>query len=734
MYETIYVPVDNSEYSNQAVEKAVKIGGAFGSKMVGSHVYAAKMHDYRFKQMEYTLPSEYLQETEIERQRKIHDSLITLGLELISDCYLNAMNERCKASGLALERKMMDGKHHVEIVKDIQESSYDLVVLGVLGMGKTKDSQIGSVCERVVRYSTRDVLVIKHVEKEEQSPGDTILVGIDGSPQSFGGLVTAIELARKFGKKIELISVYDPYLHYAVFNSIVDVLTKEASKVFRFEEQNQLHEEIIDTGLAQIYQSHLNIGETMARQRGVEVSKTLLDGKAFQKVLNHARKINPWLLVIGRIGVHSSPGETGLGSNAENLLRLSPCDILLSTTLEYPELDRRAEESILWTEEAETKMKRVPDMVRGIARTAILRLAIEQGHSVITASVIQDAMDRFMPKKTAQATEKLAEALAFEKVRLGNVSMCKKCGLVASNSNPVTCGVCGSKEFETISNELLQKLGDLEGGLEDEITYDGKSLRWSKEAKVELNAIEDKYQKRRAKARIEKSARTKKLEIVTFEFARQVIDDEIGRERPMDWKKPEASTEALPLDGVKELVSYNGDNDKKIIGSDEKGIQLRSVFSWSEEATARMLRVPSGFMRDKTQERVENLALEAKAEVVDIGLVEAGLEIGRKMMEEFVQQNGLMDAAPKKEAGKCPFSSLVDTGPNGPGKEAFQGVLQTYNQEAKTNGGDHTKVNGNNAENKTVSHVYTGAVEPVLNEAGLMLEMHKKREEIKVQE
>ena len=93
-----------------------------------------------------------------------------------------------------------------------------------------------------------------------------------------------------------MIAVYDPYLHYSVFNGIVSVLTEKAAKVFRFEEQNQLHEEIIDTGLAQIYQSHLEVAERMAGETGVEVKKTLLDGKAFQKVLDHARKTNPWLL------------------------------------------------------------------------------------------------------------------------------------------------------------------------------------------------------------------------------------------------------------------------------------------------------------------------------------------------------------------------------------------------------------------------------------------------------
>ena len=126
-----------------------------------------------------------------------------------------------------------------------------------------RDSQIGSVCERVTRLSGRDIWVVKYVPEANtqetsarrsdgtsgKSPRDTILVGVDGSPQSFGALTTAIDLAGKFDKKVEAISVYDPYLHYSVFNGIVKVLTEKAAQVFRFEEQNQLHEEIIDTAV-----------------------------------------------------------------------------------------------------------------------------------------------------------------------------------------------------------------------------------------------------------------------------------------------------------------------------------------------------------------------------------------------------------------------------------------------------------------------------------------------------
>jgi nucleotide-binding universal stress UspA family protein len=155
MFKKIYVPVDNSEYSNQAIEMALVLAKPWNATIIGSHVYAAKMHDYRFKQMEYTLPEEYIDEVELERQRKIHDSLITMGLKLISDSYLDGMSRLCKESSLEFEPRMMDGKHHIEILKDLAGSQHDLVVIGAVGIGRARDSVIGSVCERVARQSDR---------------------------------------------------------------------------------------------------------------------------------------------------------------------------------------------------------------------------------------------------------------------------------------------------------------------------------------------------------------------------------------------------------------------------------------------------------------------------------------------------------------------------------------------------------------------------------------------------
>src|SRR5262247_3750928 len=415
MFKHIYVPVDNSDYSNRAIDLAVEVGRAFGSRLTGCHVYAARLHDYRFKQMEYTLPEEYKDENELERQRKIHDSLIAMGLQLISESYLDVMAKKAAEAGLGFEPKMIDGKHYKVLIGDTLASDYDLVVMGALGMGAVKDSQIGSVTERFVRRVNRDILIVRNADALKDREG-AIVVCLDGSPQSFNGLKLGIALAAALHRPLQAVAVYDPYLHYAMFNGIVGVLSEQAAKIFRFKEQEQLHEEIIDTGLARIYQSHLEIAKKVAAEDGVELRITLHAGKAYEKLLEHLRKVQPWLLIVGKIGVHSDD-SMDIGGNAENLLRMAPCHVMLVNGKYYPPLDVKAEESINWTKEALQRMERVPAFVRGIARTAVLRHAIEKGHSIVSSSVIDDVMAIFMPKKTATMAESLAEQLALEKLQ-----------------------------------------------------------------------------------------------------------------------------------------------------------------------------------------------------------------------------------------------------------------------------------------------------------------------------
>ncbi len=723
MYKSIYVPVDNSDHSNRAVATSIELGKAFGSKLAGCHVYAARMHDYRFKQMEFTLPEEYLEEPELHRQRKIHDSLITMGLELISDCYLKDMEKACQGAGLEFTPKMMDGKHSTELMKDIEASDYDLVMLGAVGIGRTRDSQIGSVCQRLSRTIDRDLWVVKHLPRNGDAERDTILIGVDGSPESFGALMTGIDLAKRLDKKIELISVYDPYLHYAVFKGIVEVLTDEAAKVFRFEEQNQLHEEIIDTGLADIYQSHLNMGASIAKDAGVEVTKTLLDGKAFQKVLDRAREIEPYLLVIGRVGVHTDDADGGVGSNTENLLRLAPCDVLLTTRRETPELDLKAEESIHWTPEAEGRMTRVPEQVKGIARTAILRLALEKGHSVVTSDLVTEAMERFMPGASRQKTQELAEAIAFERARRQPSYVCRQCATVALVAEPEKCASCGGTDFDALTPEMLDEIAAAEGGTSEETTYDGRKLRWTQDARKALRSLGDNYQRRRAKARIEKSARGKRLDTVTLELAKRFIEEETGvlyraaegDEAMSAADKRRAAQGDSPAEEVEKPMDEEplDDSELKILARDRKGKPLLSRLAWSEKAIERVLRVPAGFMRDRTQNRIEELAGERERHDVDLELVEEGIAFGLEQMKAMIGAYG--GASPEMKAADA--EAEADT----PDAEAAEECPVPETERASTEAAA-AEASPTEPDNRG----FTDG-KPTLNEIGVMTELEKKR-------
>ncbi len=613
MYRKIYVPLDNSDHSNAAIEVAVRLAGATKAALVGSHVYAARMHDVRFKQMEYTLPDEYQQEQELERQRKIHDSLITRGLQLISDSYLDVMKAACDRAGLPFEYKTFDGKNWECLVDDIAESDYDLVVMGALGMGAVKDSMVGSVTDRVLRRIRVDSLVIRDTHPFRDDASDRVVVAIDGSPQSFAGLRTAIELARVFRKQVEAVSVYDPYLHYAMFNGIVDVLSAEASKIFRFKEQEQLHEEIIDTGLAKIYESHLRVAQSIARDEGVEIKTTLLDGKAFKKVLQYVRQDPPWLLVMGRIGVHSA-AEMDIGSNSDNLLRLAPVSVLLSSRTYVPPVDLQAEASVVWTEEAEVRMEKVPAAFRGITRTAICRYAMERGHSIISSSIIDQAVSEVMPEHAARAmgVEPARTTSTIEAGEAIDTWVCRRCGRPIRGAQPSACPVCDGVSFQRVDKTAMVAAATREGGIDEEEAFDGFKVKWTIEAKEVLSRVPKGYERRRVKARIEKIARIQRLPSITREFADANLDEAYA---PV----AEVVSDAVPAPTSK--ASVNGE----------------TPLTWTDDAVLRMERVPAGFMRMLARTKVEEFARKIQADTITRDVVEGGLVDARLMMDQALK-------------------------------------------------------------------------------------------------
>jgi nucleotide-binding universal stress UspA family protein len=455
MYREVFVPVDNSPHSDWAIGRAIELVQQSGGRVTANHVYAARLHDVRFRQLETGLPAQFQTPEEIKRQRKVHDKLIEKGLQLIADSFLDQVGERCERAGVPLTRQLLEGINYEEIVREVNRGEgrlpgligfdpnraasydgsekirgdvqldadgrilaededeaarlvgssgrrYDLMVIGAHGLGRQAYSQLGGVVSRALRGIEKDTLVVRD---DQPLRGGRIMVCVDGSSYSYMGMRHALELAQAFQAKLFVCSAFDVEYHHVVFHNIKDVLSVQASKVFKFEEQEELHNNIIDKGLLKLCQANLKRAQVMAQQfPEVELETQILVGKPFQVILQWAEEVKPSLLVVARHGAHRIEG-TAIGSQAENLARLAPCNLLLAGTVgirpeDIPWIEEDGTAGLPWAPEAEVRILRVPPFAQGIARRAVEEYVLEKtgGQSTtVTNKWLDEAIAKLLP-------------------------------------------------------------------------------------------------------------------------------------------------------------------------------------------------------------------------------------------------------------------------------------------------------------------------------------------------
>ena len=455
MYREIFLPVDNSQHSDWAVNRAIELCRKSGGRITGNHVYAARLHDVRFRQLETGLPAQFQTPAEIKKQRKIHDKLIEKGLQLIADSFLDQLGKRCEGEGVALTRQLLEGINFEEIVNEVNRGEgrlpgligfdpnraagydggdkvrsdvkmgengrlvaededaaarlvgssgrqYDLLAIGAHGLGRQPFSQLGGVVARVLRSVEKDVLIVRD---DQPLDGARIMVCVDGSSYSYRAMKSALELAQTFGASLYVCSAFDVEYHHIVFHNIKDVLSVQASKVFKFEEQEELHNNIIDKGLLKLCQANLKRAEVMAQEfPDVPIKTQILIGKPFQVIMQWAEEVKPSLLVLSRHGAHRIE-NTELGSQAENLVRIAPCNTLLVGTQgirpeDIPWIEEDGQAGLPWAPDAEVRILRVPPFAQGIARRAVEEYALEQNGNqplTITNKWLDEAIKKLLP-------------------------------------------------------------------------------------------------------------------------------------------------------------------------------------------------------------------------------------------------------------------------------------------------------------------------------------------------
>ncbi len=455
VYREIFIPVDNSQHSDWAVDRAIELARRSQGRLTGNHVYAARLHDVRFRQLETGLPAQFQTPDEIKKQRKIHDKLIEKGLQLIADSFLDQLGKRCDAAGVPLTRQLLEGINYEEIVNEVNRGAgrlpgligfdpnraagydggakvrsdvqvgangrlvaededqaarlvgssgrqYDLLTVGAHGLGRQTFSQLGGVVARVLRGVEKDVLIVR-----DQAPleGGRFLVCVDGSSYSYKAMREALELAQAFGASLYVCSAFDVEYHHVVFHNIKDVLSYQASKVFKFEEQEELHNNIIDKGLLKLCQANLKRAEVMAQQfPDVPIKTQILIGKPFQVIMQWAEEIKPSLMVLARHGAHRIDG-TELGSQAENLVRIAPCNTLLVGTTgirpeDIPWIEEDGQAGLPWAPDAEVRILRVPPFAQGIARRAVEEYVLEHTDgqaATVTNKWLDEAIQKLLP-------------------------------------------------------------------------------------------------------------------------------------------------------------------------------------------------------------------------------------------------------------------------------------------------------------------------------------------------
>jgi len=136
------VPLDFSEYANQALDYAIQLANKLGARLTLLHVVQSL--PMGSVDMGVTLPYTYMQDLEAEIMESMNSCLA-----------------RVTAAGLEGEVAVVHGVPFQEIIEMAKAQHVDLIVMGTHGRTGFEHVLLGSVAEKVVRLAPCPVLVAR---------------------------------------------------------------------------------------------------------------------------------------------------------------------------------------------------------------------------------------------------------------------------------------------------------------------------------------------------------------------------------------------------------------------------------------------------------------------------------------------------------------------------------------------------------------------------------------------
>jgi len=193
------------------------------------------------------------------------------------------------------------GEPHERIVELAEAGSRDLIVLGNRGQSFIERVLIGSVAQRVIGYSSKDVLV---VPLSGVIGWDRILLATDGSASCGAAVARALELAQTYGSELLVVSVQD---FPGGLRGVVPI------------ERLQL---------LKICEKHVSEVVNQAQARQLKSQGFVPEGVAYQAIVDLARESRVNLIVMGSHG-HTGLSRLLMGRVAERVIGHAPCPVLV---------------------------------------------------------------------------------------------------------------------------------------------------------------------------------------------------------------------------------------------------------------------------------------------------------------------------------------------------------------------------------------------------------------------
>lgn len=144
MFEKILVPLDGSEHSINALEKAIQIAKKFDGRITLIHAYSADL---------VSLPKEYAL---IETTPEMVEVSRYKGANILADAQIKA-----KDQGVQVETLLRAGQAVETIIETSRNGNFDLIVIGARGLSPIKEILLGSVSHGVTTHAQCPILVVK---------------------------------------------------------------------------------------------------------------------------------------------------------------------------------------------------------------------------------------------------------------------------------------------------------------------------------------------------------------------------------------------------------------------------------------------------------------------------------------------------------------------------------------------------------------------------------------------